>query len=315
MANNGLSSSLPSPVYNGFVKDEQLRKFNSIFCGALLEISEKIKMETLDGITIANGDESYVLALSALDRGFETKERLSRSNGVGVGVAMSPAVIRDGLVKTHMLFNFEHISAMVLVDFEHIDFQRALYTVAHECAHVEINSKLDKVFPNVLLQTQYPDVRMGNRWGIILACWEEYAACWIGAIFGVPPTNDYEAMFVEKLKDVENNVNKYIDAYKNNKDVSELLWGVYSEYGDLMKFASYHLGSLEGCGLGWEDQIKTVKALKNHWFKPYFLELKEILEKLASKYGKWTDKSDFELLGDLADKLLKHGVLFLKKIG
>lgn len=44
-------------------------------------------------------------ALPDLDRGCDTKLKLTPSEGIVLGVAMTPAVIRDGKIKSHMLFN------------------------------------------------------------------------------------------------------------------------------------------------------------------------------------------------------------------
>lgn len=66
------------------------------------ELSAAIDLTTLDGITIAF---DYAQALLELDRGYETKHKLTPSDGIVLGVAMTRAVIGDGMIKSHMLFN------------------------------------------------------------------------------------------------------------------------------------------------------------------------------------------------------------------
>ncbi len=59
----------------------------------------------LDGVTVAI---DYDAALAGLDRGMEGLRRLTRSNTEEMqGVAMSPAVMRDGNERTHLVFNAE----------------------------------------------------------------------------------------------------------------------------------------------------------------------------------------------------------------
>jgi hypothetical protein len=74
-----------------------------------------------------------------------------------------------------------------------------------------------------------------------------------------------------------------------------------------MKFASYHLGNMVGLGLTLDDLPKTKTALEGHWFKPFFDKLKQACADIAANYGKWTDRSSFEALGDLADKIVTDG--------
>ncbi|WP_298125232.1 hypothetical protein [Brevundimonas sp.] len=72
-------------------------------------ISRRINLASLDGITIA-GD--YAQALLELDRGYETSHTLTPSEGLAIGVAMTPSVIRDGVVKSHLVLNAGIIAAL-----------------------------------------------------------------------------------------------------------------------------------------------------------------------------------------------------------
>lgn len=47
----------------------------------------------------------YDEALAELDRGYETTYQLTATKGVAIGVAMAPTVIRDGVIKTHLVLN------------------------------------------------------------------------------------------------------------------------------------------------------------------------------------------------------------------
>jgi hypothetical protein len=53
----------------------------------------------------------------------------------------------------------------------------------------------------------------------------------------------------------------------------------------------------------------TKAALDDHWFKPHFEELGALCKGIADDYGKWTDKSKFEAVGDLADAVVAEGGL------
>ncbi|QFI70519.1 hypothetical protein [Sinorhizobium alkalisoli] len=70
------------------------------------ELSRYINLERLDGITIA---VDYNEALLDLDRGCETDHRLTPSSELVEGVAMAPSVIRDGVLKSHLVLNAAYI--------------------------------------------------------------------------------------------------------------------------------------------------------------------------------------------------------------
>ena len=60
-------------------------------------------------------------------------------------------------------------------------------------------------------------------------------------------------------------------------------------------------------GLTLEDLPKTKAALDDHWFEPFFAKLQQACADIAADYGKWTDRSAFEALGDVADEIVAHG--------
>jgi len=82
-----------------------------------------------------------------------------------------------------------------------------------------------------------------------------------------------------------------------------------------MKFASYHLGNMVGLGITLDDPPKTKAALDGHWFAPFFDKLKRAYADIAADYGKWTDRSVFEALGDLADEIVADGGLTISGHG
>jgi hypothetical protein len=86
----------------GFDTEEHARAFGDLVATYVRSLSRYIDLTALDGITIAF---DYAQALLELDRGYDTKHKLTPSEGIVLGVAMTPAVIRDGKIKSHMLFN------------------------------------------------------------------------------------------------------------------------------------------------------------------------------------------------------------------
>lgn len=286
----------------GFDTEEHALTFGNLVATYVRALSRYIDMSALDGITIAF---DYTQALLELDRGYDTDHKLTPSDGIAMGVAMTPAVIRDGKVKSHILFNAGVL--LPLEDDKNEFFEQALHTLAHECAHVEVTERYNAAFPGVLLQSKSPNLHAHCRSEIIKACWDEYAVTQICAPFGQRPTDGYEETFITALEQTRPQANARIRAYRLHGNLEEVITEVYGAYGELMKFACYHLGNLAGLGLTLEDVPKTIAALNGHWFAPFFDQLKQTCGDIAAQYGEWADRSAFEALGDLADDIVEDG--------
>lgn len=286
----------------GFDTEEHAQTFGNLVATCVRSLSRYIDMSALDGITVA---ADYAQALLQLDRGYETKHKLTPSEGIALGVAMTPAVIRDGKVKSHILFNAGVL--LPLEDEKNEFFEQALHTLAHECAHVEVTERFNVAFPGVLLQSKSPNLHEHCRWEIIKACWDEYAVTQICAPFGQRPTDGYEETFITALGQTRPQANAIIKAYRLHGNLEQVVAEIYGAYGDLMKFACYHLGNLAGLSLALDDVPKSKAALAGHWFAPFFDKLEEVCCNIAADYGKWTDRGAFEALGDLADEIVADG--------
>ena len=285
-----------------FDSEDRARQVGALIGTCVRELSRQLDLSRLDGVTVAY---DYAQALLDLDRGYETTFRLTASDTHVVGIAMTPSVIRDGTLKSHIVLNAAYIAP--LEDFKHESFGFVLYTIAHECAHVEVTYKFDTAFPGVLLRTAHANARIGYRWQTILACWDEYAATMLSAGFGTAPTENYEDTFLKCLRETRQQVNNHIMAYRIHRSIDQILGEIYVAYGNLMKFAAYHLGNLRGLGRNVSEMARTTEALEGHWFAPYFTRLENALKEIAKDYGKWTDKAAFESVGDLVDDLLAQG--------
>ncbi len=298
---NQLSFSLSA---RGF-KDEQNARNIAHTVGACINaLSSHFDLSGLDGVTVAH---DYAQALLDLDRGYVSARQLTPTTGQTVGVAMTPSVLRAGTLKSHIVFNARFVEA--IKDGEHEAFPFALHLIVHECAHVEITSKFDSAFPGVLLRKNYADLRIHYRWDCILGCWDEYAATRWSAGLGYDPTDAYEETFIKYLTQTRDAANERIKAYRIHGDVDKALSEVYGTYGQLLKYAAYHVGNLDGQGVAPQDRPIAAKALEEHWFAPYFEKLHVRCRAIADEYGKWEHTQSFELLGDLLEEVLADGGL------
>jgi hypothetical protein len=175
---------------------------------------------------------------------------------------------------------------------------------------VQTNAEFDAVFPNVLLREAKSNLRDAIRWQIILACWDEYAACMRSALFGEDPGAEYEGMLLAHVADARQRANSFIKAYRLHGKHDQITREVAGVYGDLMKFASYYLGNVVGHGRDWRESSAVVAALEEHWFAPHFEKLEAALRDLAAQAGKWLDRAGFEALGDIAEDVIAEGGMF-----
>lgn len=255
----------------------------------------------LDGLTFA---VDYQQALLDLDRGYETKFKLTPSNDYGVGVAMSPSVLRDGRLKSHIIVSAQAFMGALL------DKRRAtaINIVAHECAHVELNHLFDATFPGVLLRSM-TNALDHFRLECMLTCWGEFGACWRSAPIGPTELYDYELPFLQALVGSRDDANTSIREYRTHGDIGRVLNEVCGLYHGLMKYSAYHLGNLHGHGIDWRTIPTTADPLQNHWFLPFFERLDIACKTLAADYGNWADRQPFDALGDIAQDLVAVGGL------
>jgi hypothetical protein len=276
--------------------------------GFTRELSRYIDLSNLDGLTLG-GD--YARALAEIDRGYPSTIVLTPSNDVAVGIAMTPSVIRDGQLKSHIVLNAGLMDA--LRDDRHELFRFALHTLAHECAHVEITGAFDRCFPNVLLRSKRADLQDQCRWDVILACWDEYAACRISAGFGEDPTDGYQETLVQALKTARDKANTAIRAYRWHGDHARIVREVYAEYGRLMKYAAYLFGDLDARGQTVDDRPALAAALEGHFFAARLAQLQQALRVIFDGFGAWTDETLFEAIGDIVDDLATEGGVVVTK--
>lgn len=300
---NSLPANLPVNMVG--ISPEVEESVRELF-GSILElVSQKIDLNGLDGITFAS---DYHQALLDLDRGYETNYKLSPSNDHGIGIAMSPSVIRDNKLKTHIVISSGAFFGLLNEKRGH----EIINTVAHECAHVELTHLYDAAFPGTLLRKKQ-NVLDAFRTDCMLGCWDEFAACWRSATFGPLSPLAYENAFLPALKDTRSAANAAIMDYRTHADIVIVMNEVCSLYGKLLKYSAYHLGNLYGHGIDWRTIPRTADALQDHWFLPFFERLDRACKAIAVDFGKWTSSAPFDVLRDLAEDVVADGGMYFQR--
>lgn len=269
-------------------------------------ISKKIDISNLDGVTVSF---DYEGSLAGLDRGYKTKYKLTPTKDTALGtlgVAMAPSVIRDGKLRTHLVFDARSIWKLFEEPGEEPElFALSLHLIAHECAHVEVTAMFDKCFPGVLLQETKSNILDGMRWRTILGSWDEFAVCKITGAFGYDPTEGYLETLCKVLRTTRNNCFERIKKYRTHGDVRKVVEEVYGELGDLMSYASYFLGAALAHDDPETHPQNLIAEREFEWFDPFFKKLIVTQQALWDQYGIWTDQDDFEALGDILEEMAK----------
>lgn len=291
----------------GFSDDASARQFGELLGDVVSLISRRIDLERLDGITVAF---DYDEALASLDRGFNATRPLTKSHSDKIlGVAMTPVVVRDGVVKAHMVFHAPFVLGLSEDGTE--NSRLALSLVAHECGHVADLKDRDQAFPDTIagLVLQGMDFFLEDMAAPI---WEEYAACRHSAIFAKPWTGFYEDGFTSTLEVARDRANAAIREYRLHGSIDQVLREACPPLSTPLRMAGYLLGHLDGLELGL-DRVPRVKALFSDGFYSEFLqEIWTILRALWSNRGTWSSRAEFDPLKRVVHEMLAAAGLHLQ---
>ncbi|TQF35305.1 hypothetical protein UNPF46_25240 [Bradyrhizobium sp. UNPF46] len=294
---------------SGFESDEAARTFAGKLQAYLHVIGQYLDLERLDAVSVAY---NYPEALANVDRGLGgTATLTATSASYGLGVAMTPAVLRNGVVKAHMVYD-----ANVVRGIEADEINRELFhLIAHECGHVHDLKARDEAFPNVLMQTRYSNLRRNVLGSTAAACWDEYAASYFSAQFSIDETADNLAeLFIGAARDAREHANESIKRYRRHGDIRLVVSEVGAEYGNTLKFAAYLLGQLHGLGMRLADHKAANDFVAGHWCAEFVNRLDVALTTLMARYGEWSDITEFSILETIADDLLKDGGVTVTEI-
>jgi len=284
-----------------FESEEFAKNFGETCIYILSELSKRFNLSNLDGVTIAY---DYSSEVAAIDRGSNGFGELKPSTGDVEGIAMAPAVMRDGKIKSHLILNANYLVPMLDFNGKHVE--KGINVIAHECAHVESNHAFYDCFPEysygkiIHSVTEYLRILAGQ------ASWDEYFATKLSATIGDSDPKAFQETFLRVLDTSEKSIYSVLIDYQHHHDVTKGIEEVGNAVIELMKFASYMIGDCIGRKEN-PSEIPNVKAaLNKSWFSPYFFELVNSLNALDEDYPNWPSFEPFERVMRLYDSVLAH---------
>ena len=275
-------------------------------------ISRWIDLNRLDGVTVAY---DYDAALEELDRGVEGLRTLRRSNDDQlIGVGMAPPVIRDGIVKVHILLNAPYVEGIENDDNDEPceEFSSALYMLAHECAHVQVTSDKDRAFPSTILQHAISSYEEAIFTQVNEACWEEYAACRLSATFGRGQITFYEEGLRGVVSVARERAAEARHTFWQHRDLNRAVAEVGPPLAEPLRLAAYVLGHIDGLGDGTAMSEETRQAIDDAGYTNFIEELAGALRSLWEIRFDLAHLNQFDVIGDVARDAFWSGGLLIR---
>lgn len=295
----------------GFSDEAIAQKLGLSVLSYVGEFSKYIDLSTLDGVTIAI---DYDAALAGLDRGFDGVRRLARSdNDIIQGVAMTPAVLRDGEVRSHILFNAEVVYNLISDERTDKDIATSMSIVAHECAHVEVTAHKVQKIPEMRPGTHFKGFVASVTWPIVEHLWDEYAACRLASLWAGDDLRIFSDSLTNALSVARERASTAIDQYRFHADVDRLVHEAAEHLGRPVRIASYLLGTMDGLGKSWSEFNGLVDLINEEGFRDYIDNLHKSLLQLWDTQDEWeSSRETFSPLQDLVIDLIESQGIFIE---
>lgn len=302
-------STMPSDVsvyLKGFHDEDVGRRLAYAVADVIRDVGSFIDLTKLDGVTIAY---DYDEALTELDRGLDGLRPLTRSNTEEMqGIAMTPAVLRDGVVKSHIVFNATHVVPLIADEATKADRLLIYGIICHECAHVEITAAKEEAIPDSRFGNAIKGFEHGVMYQIAEVCWDEYAACRMSAKFDTNQNQGYAEIIIASVAIARENSNAAIRAYRVHGDLNQLLAEAGPWLHQPIKASVYLLGGMDAVDVGWEQFPEVKEALENKNYLHLVEKLWAELQSLWDSRENWTPSlSVFGGLETIAKEVFDEG--------
>jgi hypothetical protein len=257
----------------------------------IAELARIMPLERLDGITFA---ADYPAALDSIDRGrpnIATPRTVSKD--IGVGVAMTLTVERDGLIKGHIVLTAG--VGLGLIGEAGQYGQWALHTLVHELAEVSMIQLFDEALPGVILNP-LTDGYEGPLFVSVNNALDGYSASRVSSCFGDSDEimRVHQELLVSTLAVAQQKISKARFAYRYDGDIQRLVNVARPLVGHILSFSAELLGHANGLRSSPFDEEGVVKAALEKagllaWFKTFETDL----------HGYWDRRGQWESLDEL----------------
>jgi len=291
---------LPPVAYHflGCADEPTAQRIAAATSGVMQELSAIILLNRLDGVTFA---EDYPAALATLDRGFATRTVLTTTDEPNaVGVAMAPVVLRDGIVKAHIVMRGWIGHGLISTDEE--ANRTATQIFVGQLAEVGCIELFDTAIPGIML-TPFASYFDSFRYTQVADAWSGYFAARVGAPISPEAGERHKTLLVAALKRASEELPRLRLDYRFHGDVRRLLDASMKQVGYILKHSAYLIGHNDG--LDDKPQYDMLaEELERLGLKAWFDLYAQDLQTLWDQRGKWGSFEEFIALGYHAERLL-----------
>lgn len=287
-------------TYQGEFTESGAKVISEALSALLGEAAWTMPFDRLDGITIA---DDYEGALKTLDRGtLGIGAPRSRQDDKAVGVAQTPNVVRDGVVKSRIVLA-GFIGRNLLSDVED-DRARAEYVVANQLAHAGFTQIFDEALPGVMLGG------IDGIDGLLQRCtypaWNAYFAGRAAAPFGGSHRfADEQYVVLTALDELYTEIPKSRMSYRWHGDMDRFLEEILPRVTFLLEHAAGLLGHADGVEQDvFEQAPQLAEELENLQLKAWCSDFRRDLAFLWDRRGRWESYTEFLALNRHAERIL-----------
>jgi hypothetical protein len=268
-------------------------------------------LRALDGITMTQDCRATGISLQSIPEGQVPLEMSDQPDTMEM--ARTVAVWREEKLRFHIVFR-AGIGLMALSPEKNLQ-ALAHACIAHEAAHVEHEGHLYRIFPGIYGRQLECGERSRQTFLKAMDVWSEYAACRSSAAFRPEALEEFEGIFCRALEESLTASTARIEAFRRERNATDVFVGIQQVFGDVFIHAGYFLGHLDGLERTLASDAPTLSELFQKYPELHSLivRLRRVLHELWLSEYAWQSIDVFAPIYDLICEMMAlHGLAFAK---
>jgi hypothetical protein len=263
-------------------------------------MSQYILLKRLEFITFA---QDYISALRGIERGYSVSEPLTPTDAdFGIGVAMTPLILCDGVVKACIVLQAWLGHALISEDSDSQSI--AIHTLANQLAHVACIEMIDRTLPGILLSPIEDD---WDAWlfNQMFKAFTAYYAARISAGFNPKTGSGHRDILMTVMERMQEAIPRERLAYRTHGDLHRFLELAISSIGVMMTYAGTLLGHYDGLSQSiYDDEGDLMQSMEKIGLKAWADVFRRDLDRLFERRGKWESIQEFLPLNGHIERVL-----------
>lgn len=281
-------------------------KLRDIIQPIVAKFGSMLNLSRLEGITVAY---DYPRAVRDLDRGDPNLQPSSTvAEDVGIGMAQSPLIFREGLVRFRTILRYDIAHALMGEDEAATSY--ALHLLANQFAYIDVVTAIDQQLPGNLLRP-IDDYLTGVFFQKTYPAITDYLTARSSFGFGIDETikTDHVSSVKAALELYAEELSARIATYQEHRDVDRLLSEALEIVGHFLSALARFIGYLDGINEDFSEVSEIQSKLRqeglDEWAQRFAMELR----RLWKGFGKWAFFEEFTDLNVHVERLMwRHGL-------